>query len=74
MTLLDIGNHRVCEFWLLMDFPNLAEILLFENSARFVVFKNEELLFSPSEFEGALLNNLNELKGFGTFRMCSGCF
>jgi len=28
------------------------------------LFKNEELLFSPSEFEGALLNNLNKLKGF----------
>ena len=28
------------------------------------LFKDEELLFSPSEFEGALLNNLNILKGF----------
>ncbi len=28
------------------------------------LFKNEELLFSPSEFEGALLKNLNNLKGF----------
>jgi hypothetical protein len=28
------------------------------------LFKNEELLFSPSEFEGALLNNLYKLKGF----------
>lgn len=28
------------------------------------LFKNEELLFSPSEFEGALLKNLNKLKGF----------
>jgi hypothetical protein len=28
------------------------------------LFKNEELLFSPSEFERALLNNLNKLKGF----------
>ena len=28
------------------------------------LFKNEELLFSPSEFEGALLNNLNNLRGF----------
>jgi hypothetical protein len=28
------------------------------------LFKDEELLFSPSEFEGALLFNLNKLKGF----------
>jgi len=28
------------------------------------LFQDEELLFSPSEFEGALLNNLNKLKGF----------
>ena len=28
------------------------------------LFNNEELLFSPSEFEGALLSNLNKLKGF----------
>ncbi len=28
------------------------------------LFQDEELLFSPSEFEGALLNSLNKLKGF----------
>ena len=28
------------------------------------LFQDEELLFSPSEFEGALLNNLNKLIGF----------
>ena len=28
------------------------------------LFQDEELLFSPSEFEVALLNNLNKLKGF----------
>ena len=28
------------------------------------LFKDEELLFSPSEFEAALLKNLNNLKGF----------